>query len=156
MRNANKQSDKATFNATIRISDPDDPIGVIPEPKPDKPEPKFVNGVACYERGELSAETLARAASNGEVIVAVLPAIEVEEANTYEFEVELEPSAREGATLVWHSYPNGEYDPEDVNNAVFLDGDEITETVPASLTVTVSAWLEPGVIYEPIIAVKAQ
>ena len=43
----------------------------------------------------------------------------------------------------------------DSEEAFFLnDEDEIIETVPETYSVTVSAWLEPGVIYEPIITVK--
>ena len=56
---------------------------------------------------------------------------------------------------MWHSFPDGEDDDGDDDNAVFLDEDgEVIERVPETYTVTVSAWLEPGIIYEPIIAAK--
>ena len=55
--------------------------------------------------------------------------------------------------MVWHSFPDGEE--ADSEEAFFLnDEDEIIETVPETYSVTVSAWLEPDVIYEPIITVK--
>ena len=89
------------------------------------------------------------------MVAAVLPALEVEESGIYEFAVSLDVNAPEGGLLVWHSFPDGEDDEKDVENAVFLDEDgEVIERVPETYSVTVSAWLEPGIIYEPIIAVK--
>ena len=158
VRNANKTSDKATWSISIRIeparSDVPDIKGDQPEPEPEPtPESKFENGVAYYERGELTADMTARVANNGEIIAAILPAIEVEEAQLYEFTVSLDVSVPVGATLVWHSFPDGEE--ADSEEAFFLnDEDEIIETVPETYSVTVSAWLEPGVVYEPVIAVK--
>ena len=114
-----------------------------------------MNGVAYYERGELTTEMRALIANSDEIIVAVLPALEVEEAGMYEFTVSLDVNAPEGGLLVWHSFPNGEDDENDSDNAVFLDEDgEVIERVPETYSVTVSAWLEPGIIYEPIVAVK--
>ena len=114
-----------------------------------------MNGVAYYERGELTTEMLARVANADEMIAAVLPAIEVEEEGMYEFTVSLDVNAPEGGLLVWHSFPNGEDDENDAENAVFLDEEgETVERVPEAYSVTVSAWLEPGIIYEPIIAVR--
>ena len=125
-------------------------------PTPGKDEiPAFENGVAYYDRAELTTEMLARIANSDEVIAAVLPAIEVEEEGMYEFTVSLDRSVPEGGRLVWHSFPDGEDDENDADNAIFLDDEGNTvEVVPASYSVTVSAWLEPGVIYEPVIAVK--
>ncbi|MBQ6418992.1 MAG: hypothetical protein IJJ91_10010, partial [Synergistaceae bacterium] len=152
--NVNKASYKnsQTLYITIKAAGP-----ASDKPKePEEPEgPEFVNGVAYYERGEITAEVLARVANADEVIAAVLPAIEVEEAGMYDFTVSLDVNAPVDGLLVWHSFPNGEDDENDAENAVFLDEtNEVIERVPETYSVTVSAWLEPGIIYEPIIAVK--
>ncbi len=154
VENVNKASYKSTRVFYITIN-PAEPATDKPE-EPEEPEaPEFENGVAYHERGELTAETLAVIAGNDEVIAAVLPALEVEEAGMYEFTVSLDVNAPEGGLLVWHSFPNGEDDENDAENAVFLDEEgETIERVPETYTVTVSAWLEPGIIYEPIVAVK--
>ena len=131
----------------VSIADDDDTV--------EEEAPEFVNGVAYHERGELTAEMLARIANADEVIAAVLPAIEVEEEGLYDFTVSLDVSVPEGGRLVWHSFPDGADDENDADNAIFLDEEGNTvEVVPESYSVTVSAWLEPGVIYEPVIAVK--
>ncbi|MBQ3345715.1 MAG: putative Ig domain-containing protein, partial [Synergistaceae bacterium] len=148
--NANKLSYKSTQTFYISIKE------APASDKPEEPEaPEFENGVAFHERDALAAETLAVIANNDEVIAAVLPALEVEEAGLYEFAVSLDVNVPEGGLLVWHSFPDGEDDEGDNDNAVFLDEDgEAIERVPETYSVTVSAWLEPGIIYEPIIAVK--
>ncbi|MBQ3399270.1 MAG: putative Ig domain-containing protein [Synergistaceae bacterium] len=156
VENANKTSSKSTKVLYITIH----PEGTeLQEKKADEAEepegPEFVNGVAYYERGELTTEMLARVANADEMIAAVLPAIEVEEEGMYEFTVSLDVNAPEGGLLVWHSFPDGEDDDGDEDKAVFLDEtNDVIERVPETYTVTVSAWLEPGIIYEPVIAVK--
>ncbi|MBQ6418637.1 MAG: putative Ig domain-containing protein, partial [Synergistaceae bacterium] len=154
VENVNKASYKSTRVFYITIN-PAEPATDKPE-EPEEPEaPEFENGVAYHERGELTAETLAVIAGNDEVIAAVLPALEVEEAGLYEFTVSLDVNAPVDGLLVWHSFPNGEDDENDAENAVFLNEDgETIERVPETYSVTVSAWLEPGIIYEPIIAVR--
>lgn len=92
-----------------------------------------------------------------EMTGAVLPAVSVDEEGLYEFTVSLDVGIPVGGILVWHSWPDGEDDPDDADNALFLDADgEITETVPEDYSVTVNAWLVPGKVYEPVIAVKAR
>ena len=89
------------------------------------------------------------------MIAAILPALEVEEEGLYDFTVSLDVNVPVNGRLVWHSFPDGENDENDEENAVFLDEEgEVIERVPETYSVTVSAWLEPGIIYEPIIAVK--
>ncbi|MBQ2615436.1 MAG: putative Ig domain-containing protein [Synergistaceae bacterium] len=151
--NANKPSYKSTLNITMTIHAEGT---VLQSAKPEDPEgSEFVNGVAYHERGELTNEMLARVSNADEMIAAILPAIDVEEDGMYEFTVLLDVNAPEGGLLVWHSFPDGEDDEGDDDNAVFLDEDgEVIERVPETYTVTVSAWLEPGIIYEPIIAAK--
>lgn len=163
-----KHPDKASMKSTLKIT------LTVNESNADKPAEKtdnsstpeakeadiddsleFVDGIAYHESGVLNAETLARVTNSGEIIVATLPAFEVNEERLYEFTVELDEAAEEGMTLVWHSFPDGEDDPDDSEKAYFLDGDnEMIEAVPENRTVTVNAWLVPGVVYEPVIAVK--
>ena len=85
------------------------------------------------------------------VTAALLGEIEVDEEGMYEFEVVLSDDVPDGL-LVWRETPDAENDTE---NAIFLDDDgEIIHSVPESRSVTVSAWLEPGRVYEPAIIVK--
>ena len=89
----------------------------------------------------------------GEVYVtaALLGEIKVDEEGMYEFEVALSDDVPDGL-LVWRETPNAE---DDTENAIFLDDDsEVIHSVPESRNITVSAWLEPGKVYEPAIMVK--
>ena len=84
------------------------------------------------------------------VIAAVLPEIEVDEEGMYEFEVALSDDVPNGE-LVWREF----LDAEDSEDAIFLDDDgEVIREVSESGHVIVSAWLEPGKVYEPVIMVK--
>ncbi len=156
VENANKASSKNTKVLYITIHPEGTELQEKRIDESEEPEgPEFVNGVAYYERGELTTEMLARVANADEMIAAVLPAIEVEEEGMYEFTVSLDVNAPEGGLLVWHSFPYGEDDDGDSDKAVFLDEtNDVIERVPETYSVTVSAWLEPGIIYEPVIAVK--
>ena len=159
VNNANNKTMKATLRITLKIAENNSALPSTETPsseeKSEASRSEFVNGIAYHERGEISNEILARAVNAGEIIAAVLPAVEVEECGMYEFAVSLDKAVPEGGTLVWHSYPGGEDDPNDKDNAIFLDADgEVIEAVPADYTVTVAAWLEPGIIYEPVITVK--
>ena len=155
VRNANNTTYKAILRITLRITENKTALPSEETTASEDSRPEFVNGIAYYERGEIRAEILARAVNAGEIIAAVLPAVEVEECGMYEFAVSIDKVAPEGSVMVWHSYPNGEDNPDDKDNAVFLDAEgETIEKVPADYTVTVGAWLEPGVIYEPVITVK--
>ena len=157
-KNASKPSYKKSLNVILDVVAPQTPAPATDGEEEETIEdeaPEFVDGVAYHERGELTTEMLARIANSDEVIAAVLPAIEVEEEGMYDFTVSLDLSVPEGGRLVWHSFPDGVDDENDAENAIFLDDEGNTvEVVPETYSVTVSAWLEPGVIYEPVIAVK--
>lgn len=155
-RNAAKESyfAKLAITMTINESEENTNLPAVKEDDAEDSKPEFVDGVAYYERGEISAEDSARLAGSNEIIAAYLPAVEVETENVYEFTVSLDVSAPEGGLLVWHSFPDGKYDDSE-SEAYFLDGeDSVIEYVPENHTVTVQAWLKPGIIYEPVIAVK--
>ena len=157
--NAAQESYKAKLNVTMTIKETEDTrlpvLGESPEGESESTAHEFVNGIAYYERGEITAENLANVSSSGEVIIATLPAVEVDAEDLYEFTVSVDKSAPEGGVLVWHSFPDGEYDGGDSEEAYFLDSNNTDiKTVPEDYCVTVHAWLKPGVIYEPVIAVK--
>ena len=86
-------------------------------------------------------------------IVAELPEVSVDVAGMYDFSVELGENAQAGDSLVWLA--NSEEPSADDGIAEFFteDGQEI-DSVPESKKVNVSAWLNEGVIYRPVIAVK--
>ena len=90
----------------------------------------------------------------GYIIAAVLPEITVNVSGMYDIEAELSENAPAGAKLYWLAYPDGEGS-EDDEIAEFYDeaGAEI-ETVPDSRKIVVSVWLNEGVKYSPVIAVK--
>ena len=60
-----------------------------------------------------------------------------------------------GAELIWLANPEKGRESDDDEIAEFYDeeGTEITQ-VPGSRTITVSAWLNKGVKYSPVIAVR--
>lgn len=159
-RNAAKETFYAKLIITMTINEADNEsesdtrLPVVGENLAEDSKPEFVNGIAYYERGEISAEGSAILSGSGEIVAAILPAVEVETENLYEFTVSLDVNAPEGGLLVWHSFPDGHYDGSE-SEAYFLDGeDSVIECVPENHSVTVAAWLKPGIIYEPVIAVK--
>ena len=104
----------------------------------------------------LDSAALSLVSNDSYMIAAILPDIKVDESGIYEFTVSLDKSVPENAKLIWHSFPYGQIsDSEDDNTALFFDedGQEIF-TVPEDFSVTVSAWLESGITYKPVIAVK--
>ncbi len=91
----------------------------------------------------------------GYTVAAVLPEISVNVSGMYDIEAELYENIPEGAELVWLAYPEESGKSEDDEIAEFYDeaGAEIL-TVPSSRKIVVSAWLNEGVKYCPVIAVK--
>ena len=91
-------------------------------------------------------------------IAAVLPEVKTLESGQYDFDVELYDEIESGAELIWLAFPKDSEPSDDDEISEFYDGEtgeEIT-TVPASHLITVSVWLNEGITYAPIIAVKAQ
>ncbi|MBR0151878.1 MAG: hypothetical protein IJP89_11010, partial [Synergistaceae bacterium] len=73
------------------------------------------------------------------------------------FEAELSGDIPVGAKLYWFAFPKDSTGSEDDAIVEFYDdaGAEIVN-VPASRRVTVSAWLNEGTTYAPVIAVKVE
>ena len=115
-----------------------------------KPEPAITFGesrTADPHEAELSG--------NGYIIAAILPELSVNVSGMYDIGAVLSENAPEGAKLVWLAYPDEAGKSEDDEIAEFYDeaGAEIL-TVPSSRKITVSVWLNEGVKYHPVIAVK--
>ena len=111
-----------------------------------------------HERNELSlsAGQSAMLNENGYTVVKVLPEMKVSVSGMYDIDVELDESVETGAKLIWFAFPKNKESSSDDEIAEFYDesGKEIT-SVPESHKITVSAWLNEGVTYEPVIAVKS-
>ena len=96
--------------------------------------------------------TTALVSDNDYVVVGVLAKVSVDVSGMYDFDVVLSDDAEIGEKLIWLANP--ETPSEDDEIAEFYDesGAEI-ERVPESRNITISVWLNKGVIYEPAIAV---
>ena len=103
---------------------------------------------------EISAETRAIDVDDSYIIAARLPEVSVDVSGMYDFDAELSENAPVGAKLYWLAYPDGEGSDDD-EIAEFYDeaGAEI-DAVPEGRRISVSVWLNEGVKYSPLIAVK--
>ena len=90
-------------------------------------------------------------------IIATLPAISVDFEGMYDFSVELDENVEPGEKLYWFANPKDKEPSDDDEIAEFydVDGKEIT-TIPEDRAINISAWLNPGGYYEPIIAIKPE
>ena len=104
----------------------------------------------------LDGAALSLVSNDNFMIAAILPEVKIDESGIYEFTVSLDKSVPENAKLIWYSFPDGKIsDSEDDNTAIFFNesGEEIYN-VPEDFCVIVSAWLEAGITYKPVIAVE--
>ena len=107
-------------------------------------------GVSELTQGERSVLE-----AGGYEIAAVLPVMSVDESGMYDLEAELDEDVETGRELVWLAFPRGEDESEDDEIAEFYDEDGLEIIgVPESHVVKLSVWLNEGVIYTPVIAVK--
>ena len=110
-------------------------------------EERGISGLSQSEREVLDLE--------GYDVIAVLPEMSVDVSGTYELEAELEESAEVGAEMFWLAFPRNADGSEDDEIAEFFDEDgREVDGVPESHVVKLSVWLNEGVIYAPVIAVK--
>ena len=116
------------------------------------------------EISSLSIYELAQVSNDRSMIAAILPEIEVKVSDAYDFKnIQLNEKTPLGALLVWNPfvrssennlYASVNASDEDTNSGIkFLDknGSEIT-TVPANRNIDVSAYLEAGKTYAPVIS----
>ena len=167
-------SDEKEF--TLTVEDPYTDNGSLPEVKHDessqleeneKPDEETVTGTPendteatsepaiTFGHDRTEAPQASGLTRNGYIIAAVLPEISVNVSGMYDIEAALYENVPEGAELCWFAYPEEAGKSEDDEIAEFYDeaGAEIS-TVPSSRKVVVSAWLNEGVKYYPVIAVK--
>ena len=87
--------------------------------------------------------------------IATLPAISVDVGDMYEFSVDIDEKFTPGEKLYWFANPKEKDVTDDDQIAEFydIDGKEIT-TIPENHAIRVSAWLNPGGYYEPVIAIS--
>ena len=71
----------------------------------------------------------------------------------YDLDVELNENAPEGAELVWFAFPSTATTDDDIVDFYDEAGASV-EGVPASHKIIASPWLNEGVTYAPVIAVK--
>lgn len=104
---------------------------------------------------QLTAGQKAFLAEKGYTVVAVLPEVKATADGQYEFEVELDEDAPEGAKLIWLAFPKDAEENEDDKIADFYDeSGEAIEEVPAGKVIVVAPWLRADVTYQPVIAVE--
>ena len=84
---------------------------------------------------------------------AIMPVITVSADGRYDFPVSIDAKIPEGANIEWHSFPYG-VEAEDENYVFRASDGKETLTVPANHSVTVNAYLEGGVRYEPVITAR--
>lgn len=97
--------------------------------------------------------TISENAPHEYITAAIMPPVTVSDDGRYDFYVSFDNWVREGAYIEFHSFPYGiEANGE---NYTFVDtsGREI-DRVPANRKITVRAYLEGGVRYEPLITAR--
>ncbi|MBR4197038.1 MAG: S8 family serine peptidase [Synergistaceae bacterium] len=135
---------------------------ITPESKDVKPATittGSARGISSLTIGELEA-----IADGGGLVAAVLPEISVNISDFYTYksvdifaDVKLSDDVPAGYTLVWHPFTRsmtGAFIEDSANDsAEFYDSDgNIITDVPANRVVNVSAWLDSGKTYAPVIS----
>lgn len=177
-----KEAGKFTFTLTasnavgederefvLAVIDPDADTGSLPETRkeipdvqPEEPaQTQTEDDVALTEEAVISfgherTSTPHQAEIEGEgyIIAAILPEISVDVSGMYDLEAELCEDISAGAKLYWLAYPDGEGSEDDTIAEFYDEAGAEVETVPESRKVVVSVWLNEGVKYAPVIAVK--
>ena len=163
-------NDSKVFTVRIAPSGQESPDKPVPE-SPDKPIPEpapivkpVIRQGKARDVSSLTVGELSQVTANGSMIGAILPEVSVNVSGLYTFEsvdafanVKISPDVPQGYALVWNAFTR-DSNVASVNDAandfaVFCDvnGSEIT-TVPANHTVNVSAWLDEGKTYAPVIS----
>lgn len=125
---------------------------------PEKAGKFSLNASAVNSGGKASRRfslRVSEAAKLDYVTAAVMPPVTVSADGRYDFPVSIDVSVPAGSYIVWHSFPYGiEADGE---SYTFTDSEgRETITVPSNHSVKVSAWLEGGVRYEPVITARVK
>ena len=89
------------------------------------------------------------------VTAAIIPAMTVSADGRHDIPIRIDANIPEGSYIVWHSFPYGveaDYEDYSIHDS---SGDE-TITVPSDHRITVRAFLEGGVRYEPMITARVR
>ena len=131
--------------------------GVL-EGVPEKAGRFSLNASAVNTGGKASRRFTLRVSGGAKldyVTAAVLPAVTVSADGKYDFPVSIDAGIPAGSYIVWHSFPYGIESDGEIYEFKDSDGKE-TITVPENHSVVVSAWLEGGVRYEPVITARVR
>ena len=148
---------------TISVTDPNaktsaqsDTKSEYTQERSEQPMNKTGEGSLTFgEVAEVSEAHLQEVKAMGYTVAALLPEVSADVSGMYEIDAELFDYVPEGAELVWLAFAEEGKASDDDEIAEFYDdeGTEITR-VPKSHKITVSAWLNKGVKYSPVIAVR--
>ncbi len=152
---------QASMTFTLSV-DPDTQSSPDVKPSPDDghgTDSRTVTQGQTRGVSSLTAGELAQVSGNGRIIAAVLPELTVSESGVYSSAdvdcfggVVLSSDVPAGYVLVWHSFVRGSDAPaNDEAEFYTLDGQE-TGIVPDNHRVNVSAYLEAGKVYAPVIS----
>ncbi len=141
------------------VESDDEPVKSDDKPvSPDKPAVIVKQG---SERGvsSLTVGELSQIAEQNAMIAAILPEVSVNVSDMYTAEtvgafanVKVSPDVPVGYALVWNGFVREESGAAE-GDAVFYGSDGVeTDTVPANRTVNISAYLEAGKTYAPVIS----
>lgn len=89
----------------------------------------------------------------GYEIAVILPELKVIDSNQYDFEIKLDDKIQTGAKLFWFAFSDKNSEDDEIADFYNSSGEDIN-CVPDDKIITVSAWLNSGVIYRPVIAVQ--
>ena len=156
-------------NFSLTVNDPNTETGSLPEIAPETkteaaPESQndpdtgteAVSVEPAITFGVVREDALNQTELEGDgyIVAAVLPEVSVNVSGMYDIEAELSEDAPEGAVLYWLAFPDNEGSKDDTIAEFYDEAGAEIETVPAGRKVVVSVWLNEGVKYSPVIAVK--
>ena len=156
----NVDSDTKTFIVKISPADRkpgDKPEGGHHEDGPHGESPRYRGITILNERSisTLHPAVTALVSTDTSMIAAVLPEFIADSPDVYFYSVDLAPEVPAGLTLVWHSFKAGDAGVASASagdEAEFYDKDGQTYVVPEGHMIDITAHLEAGKTYAPVIA----
>ncbi len=91
----------------------------------------------------------------GYIVAALLPRLKAETSGMYDLEATISEDVPVGAKMYWIANASEPSDDNGIAEFYDSDGADI-QNVPENRKVSLSVWLNKGVIYEPVIAVKLE
>lgn len=146
------QDDISDEEGTVELEAPEADEQKAPEIHNEVSEPAITFGTS-RTINSLSRSDIEKLKEEGYEIAAVLPEIKASVSGLYDLETELDAEA--GKAMYWFAFPVNAKPSDDDEIAEFYDdtGAEISG-VPENHKVVISVWLNEGVTYAPVIAVK--